>query len=90
LVLAGESRQPLLTDLQVVSVQPEQNGLSLCVSLGLFSGASQVTEIEVLAVLKPIKGQIRSALAQTLHRKRTPMLTFRYVGVIGKGDKNAH
>jgi len=86
LVLNGETRQPLLADLQVVSVRPEPDGLSLRVCVGHFASDFQVTEFEVLAALKPIQGLLRCALARALHRKHAPILSFQYLGVLGKGD----
>lgn len=85
LVLTGETGQPLLRDLQVLSVQPEQDGSSVCVSVGHYAADSQVSETEVLDALKRVQGLLRTALAHALHRKHTPTLSFHYVGVIGKG-----
>ena len=83
LVLAGETHQALLRDLIVLSVQPE--GQQLCVTLGYCAADIAVTEASIQSALKSVQGQLRSALAHALHRKQTPLLSFRYVGVIGKG-----
>lgn len=82
LVLAGETQQAVLRDLQVLSVDAAQDGQSLCVSVGCYT---EVPETHVLEALKKVQGVVRSALAQALHRKRAPMLTFRYIGVINQG-----
>lgn len=85
LVLTGEAKQPLLRDLQVLSVEPEADGQQLSVTVGLYADDVQVSEAQVLENLKQVQGLLRSALAQALHRKHTPTLNFRYVGVLGKG-----
>lgn len=87
LMLADAVNHPLLFALQVVSVQPELNGQRLCVSVGHFGDKPDVTEAEVIAALKPLQGVLRCALAQAINRKRTPMLAFRYVGLIGKSEQ---
>ena len=84
MVLTGETGQPLLRDLQVMSVQPEHGGQSLVVTVGHY--AADISETEVLDALKSVQGLLRTALAQALHRKHTPALSFQYVGVLGKGD----
>jgi ribosome-binding factor A len=85
LVLTGETGQPLLRDLLVLSVQAEQGGAAVCVSVGHYADI-QVSDTEVLDALKSVQGLLRTALAHALHRKHTPTLSFHYVGVLGKGD----
>ena len=82
LVLADAVNHPLLSDLQVVSVLPELNGQRLCVTIGHYNDMHDVTEVEIVAALKPLQGVLRCALAQAINRKRTPMLSFRYIGLI--------
>lgn len=84
LVLTGETGHPLLRDLQVLSVQPEHDGQSVCVNVGLYTDI-QVSETEILDALTSVRGLLRTALAHALHRKYTPTLRFHYVGVLGKG-----
>jgi ribosome-binding factor A len=85
LVLMGETGQPLLRDLLVLSIQSEHDGSSICVSVGHYSADNQVAETEVLEALKRVQGLLRTVLAHALHRKHTPTLSFHYVGVLGKG-----
>jgi ribosome-binding factor A len=85
LVLSGETRQPLLRDLQVISVQPDHVG-QLSVTVGHYAADIQVSDTDVLEALKRVQGLLRTALAHALHRKHTPTLSFCYVGVLGKGD----
>lgn len=83
LVLTGETQQPLLRDLLVLSVEPEGDGSCVCVTVGQYATDSLADETEVLAALSRVQGLLRSALAQALHRKYTPTLSFRYVGCVG-------
>jgi ribosome-binding factor A len=85
LLLADAVNRPLLNDLQVVSVLPEQNGVALCVTVAHEKQDFVVTEKEIVAALKPLQGLFRSVLAQTINRKHTTQLTFRYAGVIIQG-----
>jgi ribosome-binding factor A len=85
LVLAGETQHPLLRDLHVLSVIPEQEGQSLCVTVAHYASDVQVSDDEILSALKQVQGLLRCALAQALNRKHTPVLRFRYAGVVGKG-----
>jgi ribosome-binding factor A len=85
LVLAGETQHPLLRDLHVISVVPEQEGQSLCVTVAHYGNDLQVSGDEILAALKRAQGLLRCALAQAVNRKHTPVLSFRYIDVIGKG-----
>ncbi len=85
LVLTGETQQPLLRDLLVLSVEPENDGACVCVTVGQYATDSLADETEVLAALGRVQGLLRSALAHALHRKHTPTLSFRYVGVISQG-----
>ncbi|MGZ8160035.1 MAG: hypothetical protein ACXWT4_14655 [Methylobacter sp.] len=85
LVLAGETRHPLLCDLHVLSVTPEHEGQSLCVTVAHYGCYLQVSDDEILAALKRVQGLLRCSLAHALNRKHTPVLRFRYAGVVGKG-----
>jgi len=85
LVLTGETQQPLLRDLLVLSVEPENDGACVCVTVGQYATDSLADETEVLAALSSVQGLLRSALAHALDRKHTPTLSFRYVGVISQG-----
>lgn len=85
LVLTGETQHPVLRDLLVLSVEPENAGACICVTVGQYATDSLADETDVLAALGRVQGLLRSALAHALHRKHTPTLSFRYVGVISEG-----
>jgi ribosome-binding factor A len=82
LVLTGEAQQPLVRDLVVLSVEPDGDGQCIRVTVGQYAADTPVSETEVLAALNRIQGLLRSALAQALHRKYTPTLSFCYVGIL--------
>lgn len=85
MVLMGEIKHPQLANVQLVSVKPSLDGQLLAISVGQYPADVLLTEAEILAALSSAQSQIRWALAQGLHRKRTPLLKFCYAGVIGKG-----
>lgn len=86
LVLAGEIHDRLLRDLQVVSVEPEQDRQLFVVTVCHTEADDSCSKQEVLAALKRSQGLLRYTLAQAINRKKTPMLRFNYIGVIGKGE----
>jgi hypothetical protein len=85
LVLAGETQHLLLRDLHVLSVAPEHEGQSLCVTVVHYVDDVEVCGDEVMLALKQVQGLLRCVLAQALNRKHTPALRFRYAGVVSKG-----
>lgn len=86
LVLAGETGQPLLRDLQVLSVQAEHDGQQLCVALGHYAADIQVSPAQLQNALASAQSQVRWALAQALHRKHVPAIRFRYIGLLNQED----
>ena len=89
LVLSEQVNRPLLNDLQVVSVVPEQNGRVLKITVAHAFVNLRVTDAEIIAELKQLQGLMRSALAHSVNRKQTPQLTFNYAGCLGEGAGHA-
>lgn len=85
LVLAGETAHPLLRDLQVAAVEPEQGGRQLRVTVAHGAGAEPCSEADVLHALSAAQGRLRSELARSIHRKHVPVLLFRYAGTLTGG-----
>lgn len=83
LVLAGETDNPLLRDLVVLSALPEGNRQHLCVTVGHYAMVA-FDEAQVLEALNREQGLLRTVLAQSINRKRVPVLTFRYLGALSK------
>lgn len=76
----GASRDALIRDLAVVSVDPAPDAARLLVTVCAMSSepaeSAQRTE-QLLGRLRELRGQLRSEVAAVLQRKRTPDLTFR-------------
>lgn len=85
LILAGETADPLLRDLLVVAVEPEQGGRQLRVTVAHGAGTEPCSEAEVLGALSAAQGLLRSELARSIHRKRVPVLLFCYAGTLTGG-----
>ena len=77
---------PLLQDLEVLSVLPEGQGQQLCVSIGHNNNDSVVDAGEVISALNGIQGLLRTALAHSINRKRVPLLRFQYWGKVDEED----
>ncbi|MCH9696736.1 MAG: ribosome-binding factor A [Gammaproteobacteria bacterium] len=69
----------------VSSVDSEQHGQQLCVTVAHASRAFACDSAEVVQALQELQGAIRSELAHSLHRRRTPQLRFCYGGVLEQG-----
>lgn len=72
LALAGECADPLLQSLLVEAVLPAPHAGHLLVRLMAREGSPS----EILPRLEQISGLLRSAIAQSIARKRTPQLSF--------------
>jgi ribosome-binding factor A len=79
-VLGGE---PLLADLQVVSVVPAPNSSRLLVTVWAEGGGSATTREAILERLIQHAGRLRSEIAAAITRRRAPTLTFNVVGEVG-------
>jgi ribosome-binding factor A len=84
LVLAGDTADPLLRELRVLKVEPEGGGRQLCATVA-HANPCDASEAEILAALAHSQGRLRAELARSIHRKRVPLLKFRYAGVSAGG-----
>ncbi|MBY0528124.1 MAG: hypothetical protein K2R98_32305 [Gemmataceae bacterium] len=73
----GECADDLLRELTVVSVAPAPSSAYLLVTLAV---AGEVDPLQVLERVERAGGLLRSQIAAAIHRKRTPLLTYRVVG----------
>ena len=71
LVLEGE----ILRDLSVQSVVPATDSSRLLVTL-IYQGAESVALADVLAALHDCYANLRAEVAASIHRRKTPELTF--------------
>ena len=84
LILVGETQNPVLRDLVVLSVEPEASGQGLTVTVGHVGEIAAYDEADVQEALARAQGHLRSLLARSLHRKRVPLLRFHYAGRYGR------
>ena len=80
LVLAGEFSDDRLHGLQVEKVEPAPNASQLSVTFRTDTVCSCLETEAILLQINRVAGQLRSAVAAAITRKRTPKLTFRVVG----------
>ncbi len=79
LVLAGELSDPTLQNLGVVDVTTNDDGQFLFVSVSHIDTGIVPDENQTLNKLQAIQGYLRSAIAQSVKRKRVPALKFQLV-----------
>jgi ribosome-binding factor A len=84
-VLQERGNDELLSNLQIISVLPEQDGKLLCVTVTHQHASEAFDDQLTIHALKQIQGGMRYELAQSLHRKKVPRLSFRYIGVTEQG-----
>jgi ribosome-binding factor A len=77
LVLSWESRDDLLRNLIVESVEPAPNSTRVLVTVSVQGDTAKVDLGEVLKRLQHSSGRLRTEVAAAIHRKRVPELTFR-------------
>lgn len=75
LILSGELNDDILRGVQVVAVTPAPDASQLLVLLAPLPGES-LDARAVLDRLGPIMGHLRSEIASTITRRRTPKLLF--------------
>jgi len=86
----GASRDALIRDLAVVSVEPAPDAARLLVTVCSMSETS-IDIADLLLRLRETRGRLRAEIAAVLQRRRTPDLIFRIAGRIANGSPcNAH
>ena len=80
LALAGDCADPVLGDLQVLSVEPAPNSARLLVTVSPSPSAAPLDANEVTAHLARASGKLRCEIAAAIHRKKTPELAFCLIG----------
>jgi len=74
LVLAGESHDPVLLDLRIVSVEPAPD--STCFRIVV---TGDVEEAPALEALGRAASWLRGEVAAAVNRRKAPLLTFRFL-----------
>jgi len=77
LVLASESVDPLLRELVVRTVEPAPDSAHLLVIVEV--DLTTQSEHEVREAFERANGQLRSAIAMDINRKRAPQISFRLI-----------
>lgn len=76
-VLSGETGDPVLARLDVVSVDPAPDESQLMVTVALFPDIDPVEPQEILRRLAAAAGRLRAEVAGAITRRRAPRLVFR-------------
>jgi ribosome-binding factor A len=74
----GASRDPLIRDLTVVSVEPAPDAARLLVTVCSMS-ETPIDSADLLLRLREARGRLRAEIAAVLQRRRTPEVIFRLV-----------
>ncbi len=86
LALAGECADPLLQALLVDAVVPAPHAGHLLVRLLAREGSPT----DLLARLELVNGLLRNSIAQSIHRKRTPQLSFLILPIVPPAQEACH
>jgi ribosome-binding factor A len=74
--LAGDCADPVLGDLNVISVAPAPNAARLLVTVSPSPSGAPIDPTQVTAHLARASGKLRCEIAAAIHRKKTPELAF--------------
>jgi ribosome-binding factor A len=80
LVLSGEIRDEALSGLKIVSIIPGADSSQLLVTVIADVPAAELDRADIERRLATVEGQLRSAVAQAITRKKTPLLVFQILG----------
>lgn len=80
LVLSGACREEELQCLRVEQVVPAPDSSRLLVTLYADTALDQFDREATMKLLHEQTGRLRSEVAASIHRKRTPMLVFNLIG----------
>ena len=81
LIFSGETRDELLGDLRIVSVTSSQDSSALLVTVVADVPLERFDRTQIEARLAKMSGRLRSEVAGTITRKRTPLLVFHVLGL---------
>jgi ribosome-binding factor A len=90
LVLNGELRDPVFDNLEIVDVSTNKDGQFLLVSINHINTGTPPDEKQILNRLQAIQGYIRSAIAQSVNRKRVPSLKFKLLQAPNEENSDAY
>ncbi|MCP3674139.1 MAG: ribosome-binding factor A [Gammaproteobacteria bacterium] len=79
MVFAGELCDPVFEDIEIVDVTVSEDGQFFVVSLTQADTDYEYDEQAILEKCMVVQGYLRSAIAQTVKRKRVPSMKFEWV-----------
>lgn len=79
MIFSGELSDPVFQDIEVIDVSASDDGQFLNVTLTQVNTSDQLDEQVVLEKCKAVQGFLRSAIAETVKRKRVPSLKFEWI-----------
>lgn len=80
--LSAGGASDVLSSLQVVSVAPAPDTANLLVIVSCDLPPESFSPESVLAVLAAQAGRLRSEIARSIHRRKTPRLTFQVIAAV--------
>lgn len=89
LVLSGECGDEVLQNLLVAEVTPAPDASQLLVILAPAPGSQPLQAEEVMAAVRAASGLLRTEVAAAISRKRAPRLTFQFLPVIEREERDA-
>ncbi|MBT5229750.1 MAG: hypothetical protein HOM11_05680 [Methylococcales bacterium] len=75
-VFEGELGNPILNQITLLEVTPAEHGRAIVVTVGPITDSEATTRSQVETALQHADGRLRSILAQTMSRKRVPLLNY--------------
>ena len=79
-IIQGELDDPLFFDVEIIDVKPTNSGQYLLVEIGHNQPGLENSRQELMSALNQLQGYMRAQIAQSINRKRVPVLKFQYVG----------
>ena len=88
LVLSGECGDEVLQNLLVTEVTPAPDASQLVVLLTPAAGSQMLEADEVMAALRAASGRLRTEVAAAISRKRAPRLTFQFLPLVERKERD--
>lgn len=90
IIFSGELSDPLFQDIEVLDVTVSDDGQFLVIALSQVDTGYEFDQAIVLEKCRAVQGYLRSAIADTVHRKRVPSLKFEWVPIKNEVSRDAN
>ncbi len=90
MIFSGELSDPVFQDIEVIDVSASEDGQFLCVTLTQTDTDVELDEPLVLEKCQAVQGFLRSAVAETVKRKRVPTIRFEWIPLKNEVSRNAY